>query len=130
MVHSPNRIVIVQEGVFKPEEYASWIETIKGVLESATVPPKRPDNQEKPAAVVEIVSSWQEAKEKACRHEVDTVIFISVGMIKIAHDFRREFNDLTVYVFPGREVEGEPYIIPKSVLTFDAIQQIAKGYTK
>lgn len=128
MDHKPNRIVIVEEGVFEPEAYASWLATIKEVLGSATLPPEKSGEKGAPAAIIESVISWPDAKKKVEKNEVDTVIFISVGMIRIARSFREKFRNLTVYVFSGVEVEGEPYVIPKNVLNVDALQEIAKGY--
>jgi len=116
--------VIVQEGEFKPEKYATYIEMVKRVLEEATTIGDKEGDEPKHLAVVEVVSSWQEAEEKAGRHEIDILIFISVSMVKIACGFRQRYRELTVYVLTGLPVDGEPYIVPKGILGLDAIQQM------
>ncbi|MFA5047603.1 MAG: hypothetical protein WC516_01025 [Patescibacteria group bacterium] len=126
MFHRPNRVAIVRGGgAFKDEEYDSWIDIVKRALENATTPGDKQGDEPKHLAVVEVVQSWEEAEEKAGRNEIDILMFVSVSMVDIARGFRQRHKGLTVYVMVGREVDDEPYIVPKSILGAETLREMA-----
>ena len=129
MLHKPNRVVIVRGGgAFKDEGYDSWIDIVKRSLENATAPGDKQDDEPKHLATVEIVQSWEEAEERAGRREIDILIFVSVSMVEIARGFRQRHKDLTVYAMVGREVDDEPYILPKGILGAETLRELARKH--
>lgn len=115
------RVIIVNEGTFG-HDYRDYIETIVAALSVKMLVPE--DSREEPttpAVLVEVFDRKEEVRVKVKQEEIDVVIFVSVGMLEFARELRTEFNRLTVFVLAGTFADGEPYLIPKSILTHDSM---------
>jgi hypothetical protein len=122
----PKRVVIVESGLLKQEIYTGFIEMVKETMEMATRPAKDATEKPQQAVTVRVVSWMKDAERLAAENQIDSVIFISTGMIREAEDLNRKFPKLTIYVFIGQPIPGKPYIIPKSLVANDSLQQLAR----
>ena len=80
-----------------------------------------------PAAVVSVVETAAEARDLVAEEKVDMVIFVSAGMYEVASQLQFDFPFFQIYIFAGRPVKGQPFLIPKKLITLVGIERMVRG---
>ena len=116
--------MIFQAGLLETNYYDSLVGVIKTNLELPRPIPGERYKEHQPAAEVRVAKEEGEFFEILENQSVDIVILISVNMIEFARTLLRRHPKLKVFVFPGRQPEGEPYIVPKIVISAEFFDNI------
>lgn len=123
----PNRILLYSgEGTFGKEHYARFIQSFARDLAVHEHVKVRPEEETTQAARIEIVESEEELWEKVNRHLADTIVFFSTADYPLACQLRKQFPQLNVFLLAGREIDNQPFIIPKALVGQALIAAIAR----
>lgn len=114
--YTTKRVVICADGAFDPEIYRDLVRTMERHLKQA-LHPGEVGKPRVPVATVEVVEIKDEVAAKVKKGEVDVVIFVSASMMGAACTIRVHNPHIQVIVLTGTNVNGEPFIVPKRILT-------------
>ena len=117
MAKKAKQIVIVTRGPLDKRDYQVEAEAIMKVLANVEML-----GEPRKAAVVEVVKSEEQAREKAQSRKADIVIFLSPSNYQAGQNLRQEFPKLKVLVLAG--VNEQPYIVPPLFLGDEMLKHL------